>query len=334
MIAKIKKIFKKILLIFGLKVTNNFRIVKILRKNVFNAEHRKRRVLISYITSPFINKNDFSHTNLLECYTAAEIFNELGFCVDVIDYNSNKKINYSKYDVVYGMGMVLEKSFYFNKKKIKKIFYATGCNPIFSNVETLLRVRDFYNSHGVMLLESSRLIEQGCYLQTFLSDGVIVLGDEFVLNTYQNYDKNGIERFRNLAAFFYDINDIDISAKNFSEANKHFLWFGSSGAIHKGLDILIDIFFKRQDIYLHICGLSENEKGFLNYYNKVFLQSKNIINHGFVNIKSEEFNNLMNKCAFVISPSVSEGGSPAILNVVANGGADSDYNQIIRSEYR
>jgi hypothetical protein len=92
------------------------------------------------------------------------------------------------------------------------------------------------------------------------------------------------------------------------------------GLLHKGLDLLLDIFATRPDIYLHICGASENEKDFFSYYRSLLLKSPNIINHGFVNIKSEEFKDIMNRCAFVISPSVSEGGSPAILNTIASGG--------------
>ena len=33
-----------------------------------------------------------------------------------------------------------------------------------------------------------------------------------------------------------------------------------------------------------------------------------------------EFNNLVNNCAFALFPSLSEGGSPALLNIIANGG--------------
>jgi hypothetical protein len=58
----------------------------------------------------------------LECYTAAEIFNELDYVVDVINFESNKKIDYKKYDVIYGMGKALENSFYFNDKPLKEYF--------------------------------------------------------------------------------------------------------------------------------------------------------------------------------------------------------------------
>ena len=181
-------------------------------------------------------------------------------------------------------------------------------------------MRDFLTCTGRICCLRRNFLEQSPYLQTFLSDGVVVLGNDFVLDTYKNYDKQGAERFKNLNAFFYDVYDIDLSKKDFSKAKEHFLWFGSSGLLHKGLDLLIDIFSKRRDIYLHICGASKKEKDFFDYYGPALSKSKNIINHGFVDIKSEEFKNIMDQCAFIIFPSVSEGGAPAVLNTIANGG--------------
>ena len=315
----IKNTIKSILSFFGIKITREFKIIPLFKKNVFHKKYKKR-VLISYLTEPFIKSNNFSHTNLLECYTAGKIFDELCFCVDVIDHSSNKKIDYSKYDVIYGMGNALEKSFYMNHDKLIRIFYSPGCNPVYSNTETLLKVREFYNAHGERMLSSSRFMEQNYELQILLSDGVIVLGNDFVLDTYKKFDKHRLERYEKMNAFFYDINNIDLSKKNIEETRKNFLWFGSSGLLHKGLDLLIEIFSKNQDITLHICGAPKIEKCFLDYYNQTLIESKNIINHGFIDIRSENFKEIMGQCAFTIFPSVSEGGAPATLNTIANGG--------------
>lgn len=316
---QIKNKLKKIISIFDIKITKDYKIIPLFKKNVFNTNYKKN-VLLSYIIDPFFFKNNFSHTNFDECYTVAKIFDELGFCVDVIDLTCSKKIDYSKYDIIYGMGAPLEKSFYCDNKLIKRIFYATGCNPLYSNTETLSKMRDFYLKNKIYLLSSARYIETSFNLQLFLSDIVIVLGNDFVLNTYKMFDQRGISRYSNLNAFFYDVYDIDLSKKDFSNSKKHFLWFGSSGLIHKGLDLLIDVFCEREDIFLHICGASDNEKEFFNHYNDILLKSKNIINHGFINIKSEKFKKIMDQCAFTILPSVSEGGSPSVLNAIANGG--------------
>jgi len=314
---KIKKGIKSFLYRVGFDIDKNFKIIPLFIKNVFKRNTTKR-VLISYNTYYFVDKNNIRHSNIMECYTIAKIFDKLGFSVDVADHSSKKKIDYSKYEIIYGLGDVFEKSFFYNKKKIIRIFYSTGCNPFYSNLKTMLRIRDFYHSHGLIALSSAR-IAKNFYFQTLFSDEIIALGNNFVSNTYTKINKYG-PNISNLKLFFYDTYDIDLKQKNISLIKNSFLWFGSLGLIHKGLDLLIDIFSKHKDLTLHICGASNSEKEFFTYYNKILQKSKNIINHGFVDLRSEEFKNIMNQCAFVIYPSVSEGCPSSVLNVIANGG--------------
>ena len=315
-----KELLLKVLLLFNLRITRELKIIKLEIKNVFKSNYTTK-VLISYITSPFKSELNYSHSNLRECYAAAEIFHTLGYCVDVVEFSLNRKIDYSKYDILYGMGPVLERSFYTQEAKSPiRIFYATGCNPVFSDVETVLKVRDFYNQKRRLLMGSSRIIKQSQHAQIFLSEAVIVLGNEYVQNTYRRYDPKGVDRYVRLNAFYNDVYDIDLENKDFSLAKKHFLWFGSGGLIHKGLDILLDIFSQRKDLFLHICGASMKETGFFDYYKDLLSTSSNIINHGFVKMESDEFKRIMHTCGYAVFPSVSEGGSPALLNTMANGG--------------
>jgi len=123
-----------------------------------------------------------------------------------------------------------------------------------------------------------------------------------------------------LNAFYFDIYDIDLGAKDFSEARKHYLWFGSSGLLHKGLDFVIEYFASHPDLFLHICGASHGEREFFDYYQPIIDRCSNIIDHGFIQIDSAQFISIMDSCAFVVFFSASEGGSPALLNVMANGG--------------
>jgi glycosyltransferase involved in cell wall biosynthesis len=98
------------------------------------------------------------------------------------------------------------------------------------------------------------------------------------------------------------------------------LWFGGSGLIHKGLDIVLEIFKKRRDITLHVCGPVEGERVFQKTYYNYLYNTPNIKTYGFVNINSEKFRKLMQACAFTIYPSASEGSSPSVVVVMGNGG--------------
>ncbi len=312
------RIAKKIIRYFE-ETKNTSYVATDIMEDVFKRNFKKR-VLLSYIQQPFIEGIKYHHTNYLECYTAAEIFSELGYAVDVVDlFNDKVIIDYAKYEIVYGLGITLEKSFYCsNPEGIFKILYATGCNPFYSYKASLLQTQNFYNKTGKLIPESSRVSEHFWACSYLLSDHVIALGNEFVANSF--IDTNHLLKCSAVNAFYFDVYDINLNNKDFEKARKHFLWFGSTGLLHKGLDLVIDIFSERQDINLHICGASKSEIKFWEYYQPILDNSKNIINHGFVNIQSDDFKILMNECAFCIFPTASEGGAPALLNVMANGG--------------
>lgn len=292
---------------------------ELLMVDVFNRNYNKK-ALLSYIKQPFLEGIKFHHSNYLECHTAAEVLDELGYRVDVVDlFDNTTKIKYSEYEVIYGLGIPFEKVFYSpNPEAIVKIFYSTGCNPFFSYKVSALQVRDFYLSSGRLVPQSSRVSEIFWTFQYLLSDYVIALGNQFVTNTYK--DANPLLNCHPVNAFYFDVYDIDLEAKDFNLAKTNFLWFGSTGLLHKGLHLLIDIFSKRPEITLHICGASKSETQFWEYYQPIVDRCSNIIDYSFVDIKSKQFNNLMDSCAYCIFPSVSEGGSPALLNTMANGG--------------
>lgn len=83
--------------------------------------------------------------------------------------------------------------------------------------------------------------------------------------------------------------------------------------------MLLDTFKSLPNLNLHICGPIENESEFKAYYNELY-KTANIKSYGFINIDSQTFKELIQKCGFVIYPSCSEGGGAAILNVCGNGG--------------
>lgn len=290
----------------------------LLLENVFQTNYQQK-VLISYLTTPFTSGINLSHTNLTECYTAAEIFKSLGYNVDVIDLNDTMQLDYSAYHVVYGMGTMFEKSFEnLSQHNIKKIYYGTGNSPFFYYKEAGKKLHKFYLEKQQLLPESVRLIGSRSTLPLTNSDAIIALGNNFCKKTYT--DVVPYLPTYNLDAFYFDIIQNTLP-RNITSARKQFVWFGSGGLISKGLSDCIDFFSKNPHLTLHICGASKiYEKKFWEIYGSVVDNSDNIIDHGFVNLKSEKFVEIASACLFAIFPSVSEGGSPALLNLMANGG--------------
>jgi len=288
-----------------------------LTSNYFKKNHQKY-ALLSYILTPF-KKDSLSHTNFYEAQSWAKILDELGYNVDIIDYRNTKNLDLSKYDLICGFGDVFQKVFesgYHNK--IQTIYYGAGMHVCHQNTTSLQRVKDVYGKKGVWLGKSARFVEKTWTHQTALVDGIIAVGNEVCADSYRKY-YDGI--VYSLPAPFYETLDGEnIIRQRDSSSKQHYLWFGSSGLIHKGLDLCLDYFSKTQDIFLHICGPIESEKEFINVYKKELFESPNIKSHGFVDIASKEFEAILTMCSFIIFPSCSEGGSPSTLTVIGNSG--------------
>jgi glycosyltransferase involved in cell wall biosynthesis len=283
--------------------------------NVFNKKYAKR-VLISHTTAPF-RRSSLAHSNYYEVTTAAKIFDEMEYIVDVIHFEG-KPPKLDKYDLIYGFGDVFKTYFERGLSRAKTIHYGAGMHVCHQNTASLQRVRDVYRHKKVWLVKSARVVEKTWSHQTMLVDGIIALGNAECKNTYQQHYKGTI---RELPAPYYRTQDgLAIMAKRASSACKSFLWFGSAGLVHKGLDLCLDYFATRPDLQLHICGDINAEPEFIQVYKKELFQSPNIHVHGFVNIDSEKFAHVLELCSFVIFPSCSEGGSPSVLSCVGNGG--------------
>jgi hypothetical protein len=278
-----------------------------------------RNALVSYITDPFRNEINLSHTNSFESMEIGKAINEAGFNIDIADYDYEGRIDYSKYDFIFGFGEPLINNFYKREKRIITVYYGTGMHINTQNNNSLNRVQEVFDKKRVWLPGSGRIVDKSWSIQTTLVDAMVLLGNEEVTKTYSPYFKGKIY---NIPASFYDVISQEeiISSKDFNKAKKHFLWFGSSGLIHKGLDLLLDVFAKSEEMHLHICGPLEGEPEFKQTFHNELFKTANIHYHGFVSLNSNLFKELLQKCAFVIFPSCSEGGSPSVLNVCGNGG--------------
>jgi glycosyltransferase involved in cell wall biosynthesis len=285
-------------------------------KNVFDTS-LPQNALLSYISSVF-SENDQSnrHTNRYTTYIIGEVLRDCGYNVDVINYDAEFPGDFSKYHLVIGLGKSLEQVLLQRPESIgtKVIWFGTGCNPLFSNQATLQRLRDFYVRTGKVIPASSRYIREDWPLQHEIADWIILHGASFARSTYRQ------ENISSVHAPVFIHHNWQKTIAEWNDASLNYLWFGNGGAIHKGLDLVIETFVNLPHLKLHIAGDIEHESGFFNHYRHLFNPQSNIIYHGFVKVDSPEFSQLMNRCAFVIYPSASEGNSPSVLTCMANGG--------------
>ena len=289
-------------------------------KDVFG-RGRGRRVLMCHLPEAFTGKElPKHHSKLTECHVVARCFARLGYRVDGSS-RTKRGIDYSPYEVVFGInGNAFMGSFGSDgKPEPLRIFYSVGAETCFNYRHTSIRNLDFHRRHGRWMLGSNRYMpgDPRNYYEAHFSDAVICLGNEYVYRQFLAEESCG-GGYNRLPAFYFKVAD-PAKEKDFSLCRRNILWFGSSGMLHKGLDIAIDFVVAHPEFTLHICGGSRQESAFWEYYMPIIKANGNIVMHGFVDIESQEFAHILSQCGVLLNPSVSEGGAVAVLNVLGNG---------------
>jgi hypothetical protein len=284
--------------------------------NYFKTKYSKN-ALLSYITYPFVKEQNLSHTNYFEAISHAKILNELGFNVDIIDYDYDRNVDFSKYRVLVGFGEQFTNYFNSGFTHMKTIYYGTGMHVCHQNNATLKRLKQVYQKKGIWLTKSTRYVEKTWTYQTMLVDAIIALGNDICKESYAKYYNGPI--FIIPAPFYKVLDGYEILSKKTKNSAKGFLWFGGAGLIHKGLDLVLEYFIEHPELTLHICGPIKNEPDFEKLYYKELYQTPNIITHGFIDISSEHFKQILEECAFIIFASCSEGGGPSVITAIGNG---------------
>jgi hypothetical protein len=272
--------------------------------------NNQQRALICYLTDPyFITLENISRTISYEILKIVKVFSELGYCIDIIGCNNVRSIEYIKtrnYDLIFGFGETFFKVTRL-QPDVRSILYMTENHPNFSFEEEKKRNEYFYARHG----RKPRLSRSGNFYKKehleFRYSDIITLSDTEPLKP--QYGRPYSIFPTGIINYNYTFKN-----KNHQSAKTNFLWLGSYGAIHKGLDLLIDIFKKRDDIVLHICGFTKEDRNVLKIPHR-----ENIIEYGHINIRSDLFLSIVEKCSYIILPSCSEACSTSITTGMLHG---------------
>ena len=296
------------------------------KRNVFHTDFKKYALLVTDPTIFKKKQHKKYHTISTEVYTIGSVLRNLGYNVDCTT-DGNNSVKLAKYDVI-GPSLSMFERIWKENISATTIRYSPGSHPLFCYRVTANKMMQVREAKQSWMPSSTRYLNNDIrtYYADMLADHIIVLGNEFILSKYLEEDPRP-ERYHRLNAFYFDCHKPDLDAKDFDNTRTHICWFGSLGLIHKGLDIAIDIALNHPEITLHICGATKREKEFWKYYAPLIKDRPNIIDHGFLLVDSEEFVEVMNQCAWLINPSISEGMSTAVLNVCANAGLVPIYTK-------
>jgi len=112
----------------------------------------------------------------------------------------------------------------------------------------------------------------------------------------------------------FDWEDRDIDA-----IRKNYLWFGSAGFVHKGLDLVLELFAGMPDYQLYVCGPLEKEQEFVDLYYPELYETDNIHAIGWVDVHSKQFRKLLSSCLGIVYPTCSEGGGGSAIDCMHAG---------------
>jgi len=272
-----------------------------------------KKALLGYIpesyTLPADHPNFLGHSNFQECRTLIECLSEQGYDVDVVNWDADMRaVGKADYDLLIALDFQLEYAKTLVKSSGKVILYATGCHWSFANPAEYGRINQLKERRGVMLLPRRQSKPFSCEGKI---DEIWYLGNDFTRDTYAHHR---VPKHR----LNISIIEFPVIEKNDFQQN-HFLWFASAGAVHKGLDWLLEIFSRNSELHLHICGLVELEKDFYELYYRELHELPNIHFHGWVLPNSTQFQTILKQCSYVVSPSCSEGGGGATLQCMYAG---------------
>jgi glycosyltransferase involved in cell wall biosynthesis len=272
---------------------------------------RKRRAAMLYITAPFTNfKLDHIHSNRREAREIAAILTALGYGVDVYQYCRAIPVKTSGYELIFGFGDAYERTFQ-SSYAGRRIYYSTAAAPAVQDYAEADRIRAVQRETGVAL-KLRRMANRTWPASHCLSDLIVTSGNQWTANTLSAFGPPVVR---------VPVTYIEPVASDRSRRlQSHVLWFGSSGAIHKGLDLAIGAIEQLRGAgHLHICGPTEREEDFWTAYETRIRDNPNITYHGYVDVRSDEFRRVLETATFVLAPSCSEGGGSACLTCVAAG---------------
>lgn len=304
-------------------------------------DKNQKRVLLCYIKAPFkINFDNTAvfHPNLSRCVQMVTSLTRLGFAVDVCDYNDMDVlpvIEERNYFAIIGFGPLYE-SICERKSIPNRIIYVTENDPRLLVEKYQERKNYFHQRHPeIKKIPTSDRIQYYTARQFELSNKAIIMTSE--CNSLDI--RRQIPNFLTIKVNGLKNNQFVFSNDNINERRKNFLWFGSTGYIQKGLDILIDVFRGFPNYNLNIYGLPDSETKQLLKLNI----PQNIHFCGMVSVQSHQFVDLIEKHLYIISASCMEGMQSGVATCMRHGlipiltkecGYEKDAPVVIVNDYK
>lgn len=276
---------------------------------------RQGAVLVSLITEPFLRPPgtpiSHDHTHHWETVEIVEVWREMGFDVDVIRWTNKTFLPDKPYDIVIDTRANLERLAPYLPETCLKVMHIDTGYWEYHNAAQLRRIAAIRERRGAVIAPS-KILPPNRGIQT--ADCATMLGNAWTASTYA---------FANKPILRVPISTTDMfdwpEGKDFAAARRRFLWFGSAGLVHKGLDLVLEAFAQMPECRLVVAGPVKNEQDFPEVYRKELYETPNIEVLDWVDLHSPEWLTLARTCGGVVYPSCSEGGGGSVITCMHAG---------------
>ena len=252
------------------------------------------------------------HSSKWESREIALIFSRLGYNVDIINWQDTSFVPEKNYDIIFDIHHNLSRLAPYLPNNAIKILHSTGSYPEYAAHRELDRI-DNLIKRKKKYYSPKRICETVYFKRSVeTADAISLFGTEHTKSTFPQDFQSKIT--------LLPVTYLQTAQKKLNQSlGDEFLWFYGGGAVHKGLDILLDVFSKNQNYKLNIVGDLEYEKDFMEIYYHELKELPNIEYHGFLDPLSNQFKQIIQKCFAFIAPSCSESTSTAAVTCLMAG---------------
>lgn len=251
------------------------------------------------------------HNNIGEALAMRETLLGLGFAVDAISRERTRFRPRGRYDLFVGARQNFTRIAAALNPDCIKVVHLDTAHWLVNNAAVLCRELALRDRRGVAI-DSHKFIAINRAIE--IADYATLLGNDFDHEGYAFAGKPVFE-VPNPSAVSYPWFD----DKDFARARGRFLWIGSHGLVHKGLDLVLEAFARLPDLHLTVCGPIHEEPAFEAAYRRELYATPNIETLGWVDIASPDFAERLKRTGALVYPSCAEACCGTVVNSMQAG---------------
>jgi glycosyltransferase involved in cell wall biosynthesis len=272
------------------------------------------RVLLSFVNPRFLGRDaelPNTHSEFWESIQMAGAFLDRGYAVDWINYHNDVFEPSTHYAFFIDTRRNMQRLAPKLNVDCVKIMHINTSHMLFHNAAGARRLLELQQRRGITLTtglyEFPNLAFEHC-------DCATLSGNSVAAETFA-YLQKPIFKLPVTAPAEFDWSE----DKDFEKCRNNFVWFGSRGLVHKGLDLVLEAFAGMPDCRLTVCGPISSAPEFERAFKRELYDTPNITTLGWVNVAGDRFREVLQNSVGLVYPSCSEGQSGGVVTCMFGG---------------